>query len=74
MTVDNPHVRQDTSCPICLGRKDRGLVACWSCYREKGLRYGNGVAEAMIAEREAELRRKRANASAWALIRRGSPS
>jgi len=37
MTVDNPHVRQDTSCPICLGRKDRGLVACWSCYREKGL-------------------------------------
>lgn len=41
-------VRQSHFCPLCDKIKDLGLVACWSCYRQHGLRSGNPRAEAII--------------------------
>jgi hypothetical protein len=55
MTLDNPMVRNDRTCPLCLGSKDKALVACWSCYREHGLKYGNAAAERKISARETYL-------------------
>ena len=53
--VDYPRVRSSSVCPLCSGRKETGLVACWSCYRAYGLRYGNREAEALIEQAEARL-------------------
>lgn len=61
MTVDNPLVRADVTCPLCLGRKAQGIVACWPCYRERNLRNGCRDAEDIIARREQYL----ANGRAW---------
>ena len=43
-------------CPLCQGRKEAGLVACWPCYRAWDLRDGNVGAELLIEWAEAELR------------------
>jgi hypothetical protein len=53
--MDYPHVRSSTACPLCQGRKEVGLVACWPCYRARGMRDGNAEAEAMIERAEAGL-------------------
>jgi len=55
MTIDNPHIRQITTCPVCGGFKDKGLVTCWSCYRSHNLKYGNPRCETIIAEYERDL-------------------
>jgi hypothetical protein len=55
MTLDHPHVRQDTTCPLCGKAKDTGLVACWYCYRVHDLRSGNPRAEGAIDRREIAL-------------------
>lgn len=34
-TIDNPHVRNDTICPLCRKRKDTGLVLCWPCHHKE---------------------------------------
>jgi hypothetical protein len=54
--MDYPHVRSSTACPLCRGRKEAGLVACWPCYRTSGLRDGNARTESIIERAEAELR------------------
>ena len=41
-------VRSHPVCPLCYGPKGVGLVACWACYRARGLRNGNPQAEASI--------------------------
>jgi hypothetical protein len=38
--TDYPHIRRSTICPFCLKGKNHGLLACWPCFREQGLRYG----------------------------------
>jgi hypothetical protein len=53
--MDNPKTRSGTTCPLCYGEKDHGLVACWQCYRGKGLKYGNPTAERIIEVFEAAL-------------------
>jgi len=40
---------------LCRGREEGGPVACWPCYRARGLRGGNAEAEAMIERAEAGL-------------------
>lgn len=55
LQLDNPHVRSSDLCPLCDGLKPVGTVACWSCYRNSKLKYGNATAEAMIARRELAL-------------------
>jgi hypothetical protein len=57
MTDPLPHIRSATTCPLCRGAKDRGLVACWDCYREQDLRRGNPQCEAIIANHERALGR-----------------
>jgi hypothetical protein len=34
-------------------------MACWPCYRARGLRHGNAEAESMIERAEAKLREAR---------------
>jgi hypothetical protein len=63
MTVDNPHVRRDVICPLCLGDKDDGLVACWPCYR-KHLKGSDTEPERVKAERVI-AERERVLAGAW---------
>jgi hypothetical protein len=29
--MDNPKTRSGTTCPLCYGEKERGLVVCWQC-------------------------------------------
>lgn len=41
---------------MCQGRKEAGLVACWPCYRARGLRDGSAEAESMIERAEVKLR------------------
>ena len=53
------HVRQDSTCPLCLGIKDQGLVLCWPCHRkEKAANHGcySDFAERRIAATEKLLR------------------
>lgn len=52
---DNPNVRADSTCPLCLQRKDIGLVACWTCYRVRGLRIASGADDGVILRRERYL-------------------
>lgn len=54
--MDNPRVRMQIICPVCDGSKDRGLVACWPCFRKYDMRNGNPVCEEIIRDRENELR------------------
>lgn len=55
---DNPHVRADSTCPLCLHAKDQGLVLCWPCHHEQkrlfDACYGQ-LAEALIARRDRYL-------------------
>lgn len=53
--MDYPRVRASDVCPLCRRHKDWGLVACWSCYHARGLRYGNKDAEDLIEQTEAGL-------------------
>ena len=46
--IDNENVRASNYCPLCNGRKEVGLVACWPCYRSYNLRQGNPWAEEKI--------------------------
>jgi hypothetical protein len=55
MSLDNPRVRASLVCPLCNGAKDRGLVACWPCFRTSGLKEGAAEPERKIAAREAQL-------------------
>ena len=52
---DHPRVRQSGICPLCDGEKERGLVACWPCFRRSGLKYGAPDAERAIAAVECRL-------------------
>ena len=29
--MDNPKTHSGTTCPLCYGEKDRGLIVCWQC-------------------------------------------
>lgn len=43
ITIDHPLIRRSCECPLCGGKKDVGLVACWPCYRavlKPGLAWG----------------------------------
>ena len=70
------HVRQDSTCPLCLGIKDCGLVLCWPCHRkEKAANHGcySDFAERRIAAtekllRETEDARKRHTANVVSLV------
>jgi hypothetical protein len=53
--LDYPHVRRSTTCPLCLGRKSVGLMACWPCFNSYGLKRANPQKELTIAERERQL-------------------
>jgi hypothetical protein len=55
MTLDNPRTRSGFTCPICLGPKDRGLVACWYCFKTSGLKQCAPRAEKIVADFEAFL-------------------
>lgn len=57
LTADHPLVRASNSCPLCNGPKPVGLVACWPCYHETNMRYGNATSEAMINHVEATIRK-----------------
>lgn len=46
--IDNPRTRAGWTCPLCLGSKDAGLVACWPCFRTE-LKRGNPEAEATVS-------------------------
>ena len=50
--MDYPNVRASSRCPLCAVGKEEGLLVCWSCYREQGLRYGNPEAEQSIQRAE----------------------
>ena len=34
-SLDHPRLRAWDICPLCAGRKSRGLVACWGCFNER---------------------------------------
>ena len=53
--LDYPHVRLSDVCPLCRKYKDPGLVACWSCYHARGMRYGNKEAEELLEQAESRL-------------------
>ncbi len=53
--LDYPHVRASDVCPLCLRHKNPGLVACWSCYHARGLRYGNNEVEELLKQSESRL-------------------
>jgi hypothetical protein len=53
--MDNPNVRRGSTCPLCYGFKDKGLITCPQCYCGYGLKYGNPRAEAIIAVAEQAL-------------------
>ncbi len=46
--IDHPKVRKLNWCPVCLQSKDIGLVCCWTCYRQFGVKYGNPKVESCI--------------------------
>ena len=54
--MDYPRVRASNVCPLCIRRKDQGLIACWYCYHLYGLGYGNKKeAEGLIEKTETNL-------------------
>lgn len=56
-TTDHPLLRAATTCPFCHNHKDRGLIACWSCYRSHDMRNGLRLyAQTIIADVEQRLR------------------
>ncbi len=55
LIIDHPKIRESEVCPTCQGKKETGLVVCWSCYRKYGLRNGNIEIEQVIDKVEAFL-------------------
>ena len=55
MTLDNPLTRAGWTCPICLGPKSQGLVACWDCFKTSGLKQMQEDAEKIVSDFEAFL-------------------
>ena len=53
--TDYPRIRSSDLCPLCGRHKDRGLVACWSCYHVRGMRYGDKETESLLEQAEAGL-------------------
>jgi hypothetical protein len=54
--LDYQRVRAQCKCPLCGGIKDKGLIACWSCYRREDMRNGgNRVATVMLDHAEMLL-------------------
>jgi hypothetical protein len=53
--MDHPLVRKSHTCPLCLGPKDTGLVACWPCFREHDMRNGSQAADDTLDAREGYL-------------------
>ena len=53
MPQDHPLIRKGTLCPLCLGHKNEGLIACWPCYR-RHVGYG-GQAERVFDRAERAL-------------------
>lgn len=51
--TDFPKVRAHHVCPVCNGPKDLGLIACWPCFRNRGVK--TGQMEKVLEAREAEL-------------------
>lgn len=43
-----PLVRASRTCPLCNGRKDDGLIVCWTCYRSHDVRNGLTPSDAAI--------------------------
>ena len=54
--IDHPLTRASHDCPLCADLKSPGLLTCWPCYNELGLRHGNPKAEAAIDAFEANVR------------------
>jgi len=52
---DFPHVRSTDVCPLCHRQKDFGLIVCWPCYCDWGMRYGSDEAEELIRQDEIRL-------------------
>ena len=72
MTLDNPLTRRQTSGPFCQGHKDTGLVACWTCFRSSGLKFGDPFAEArlrsfedLLKEEDAKAEQEAARLKGW---------
>ena len=57
--LDYPNVRASDFCPLCRQHKERGLVTCWTCYRERALRYVDQSAETVIKQVETKLSEQR---------------
>lgn len=56
--IDNPLVRADLYCPLCVNPKPVGNLVCWPCHRQEKARNDGGYslqAERLIAEVEVEL-------------------
>jgi hypothetical protein len=49
---DFPNLRRSLQCAACDGVKLKGCVVCWACYGRLGMRFGNPVAERMLARAE----------------------
>lgn len=60
--IDFPFVRSSLICPLCRRGKDAGTICCWSCYGEQRMRDGNKEAEDIIADADANLRRRNQSA------------
>jgi len=51
----HPNLRRSTTCPFCDAYKNTGLIACWPCFGEQGLKFGNPQAEAILDAAEHNL-------------------
>ena len=54
--MDNPKTHSGTTCPLCYGEKDRGLIVCWQCSTSE--RFIEAFAEAFEAVLALEDRTK----------------
>lgn len=55
VTVDYPRIREILRCPLCSASKAQGLVACWACYRNHGMKHGNPQIEQWLENFECRL-------------------
>lgn len=53
--TDYPRTRNCPVCPFCGQNKSHGLLACWPCFRSKGVKNCEPKAEAFLATFEAVL-------------------
>jgi len=57
-TADEMMVRDDCTCPLCLGWKDTGLVLCWPCHHDEKRKHGGSYSvqtECLIRARGRQL-------------------